>query len=70
MVIGMVLIKWEKPKNAFFDVSNGNSRFSLGAGLNFTFLKTNDAFFDYAVVVEPHSVSQGLIHVFTYAFNF
>ena len=48
----------------------GNSRFSLGAGLNFTFLKTNDAFFDYAVVVEPHSVSQGLIHVFTYAFNF
>ena len=26
--------------------------------------------FDYAVVVEPHSVSQGLIHVFTYAFNF
>ena len=25
---------------------------------------------DYAVVVEPHSVSQGLIHVFTYAFDF
>ena len=48
----------------------GNSRFSLGAGLNFTFLKLNDAFFDYAVVVEPHSVSQGMIHVFTYAFNF
>ena len=32
--------------------------------------KKNDAYFDYAVVVEPHSVSQGLIHVFTYAFNF
>ena len=48
----------------------GNSRFSLGAGLNFTFLKINDAFFDYAVVIEPHSVSQGMIHVFTYAFNF
>ncbi len=49
---------------------DGNSRFSLGAGLNFTFLKKNDAYFDYAVVVEPHSVSQGLIHVFTYAFDF
>ena len=54
----------------FIRAGFGNSRFSLGAGLNFTFLKTNDAFFDYAVVVEPHSVSQGLIHVFTYAFNF
>ena len=48
----------------------GNSRFSLGAGLNFTFLNLNDAFFDYAVVIEPHSASQGMIHVFTYAFNF
>ena len=48
----------------------GNSRFSLGAGLNFTFLNLNDAFFDYAVVIEPHSGSQGIIHVFTYAFNF
>ncbi|GIT57441.1 MAG: hypothetical protein Ct9H300mP18_08700 [Candidatus Neomarinimicrobiota bacterium] len=36
--------------------------------MNFTFLKKKDAYFDYAVVVEPHSVSQGLIHVFTYAF--
>ena len=48
----------------------GNSRFSVGAGLNFTFLNLNDAFFDYAVVIEPHSGSQGIIHVFTYAFNF
>ena len=47
----------------------GNSRFSLGAGLNFTFLNLNDAFFDYAVVIEPHSASQGMIHVFTYEFN-
>ena len=57
-------------ENDFVRGGFGNSRFSLGAGLNFTFLKINDAFFDYAVVIEPHSVSQGMIHVFTYAFNF
>jgi len=57
-------------ENYFIRGGFGNSRFSLGAGLNFTFLKINDAFFDYAVVIEPHSVSQGMIHVFTYAFNF
>ena len=57
-------------ENYFIRGGFGNSRFSLGAGLNFTFLNLNDAFFDYAVVIEPHSVSQGMIHVFTYAFNF
>ena len=57
-------------KNYFLRGGFGNSRFSFGAGMNFTFLKLNDALFDYAVVIEPHSVSQGMIHVFTYAFNF
>ena len=57
-------------ENYFVRGGFGNSRFSLGAGLNFTFLNLNDAFFDYAVVIEPHSASQGMIHVFTYAFNF
>jgi hypothetical protein len=57
-------------ENYFIRGGFGNSQFSLGAGLNFTFLNLNDAFFDYAVVIEPHSVSQGMIHVFTYAFNF
>ena len=57
-------------ENYFIRGGFGNSRFSLGAGLNFTFLNLNDAFFDYAVVIEPHSASQGIIHVFTYAFNF
>ena len=57
-------------ENYFLRGGFGNSRFSVGAGMNFTFLKLNDAFFDYAVVIEPHSVSQGMIHVFTYAFNF
>ena len=57
-------------ENYFLRGGFGNSRFSIGAGMNFTFLKLNDAIFDYAVVIEPHSVSQGMIHVFTYAFNF
>ena len=57
-------------ENYFIRGGFGNSRYSLGAGLNFTFLNLNDAFFDYAVVIEPHSASQGMIHVFTYAFNF
>ena len=57
-------------ENYFIRGGFGNSQFSLGAGLNFTFLNLNDAFFDYAVVIEPHSASQGMIHVFTYAFNF
>jgi len=57
-------------ENYFIRGGFGNSRFSLGAGFNFTFLNLNDAFFDYAVVIEPHSASQGMIHVFTYAFNF
>ena len=62
--------EYRMEENYFIRAGFGNNRFSLGAGLNFTFLKLNDAFFDYAVVVEPHSVSQGMIHVFTYAFNF
>jgi len=57
-------------ENYFIRGGFGNSRYSLGAGLNFTFLNLNDAFFDYAVVIEPYSGSQGMIHVFTYAFNF
>ena len=62
--------EYRMEENYFIRAGFGNNRFSLGAGLNFTFLKLNDAFFDYALVVEPHSVSQGMIHVFTYAFNF
>ena len=62
--------EYRMEENYFIRAGFGNNRFSLGAGLNFTFLKLNDAFFDYAVVVEPHSVSQGMIHVCTYAFNF
>ena len=72
-ILGMTMRfggEYHLSENYFIRGGFGNSRFSLGAGLNFTFLKLNDAFFDYAVVIEPHSASQGMIHVFTYAFNF
>ena len=72
-ILGMTMRfggEYHLSENYFIRGGFGNSRFSLGAGLNFTFLNLNDAFFDYAVVIEPHSVSQGMIHVFTYAFNF
>jgi hypothetical protein len=72
-ILGMTMRfggEYRLSENYFIRGGFGNSRFSLGAGLNFTFLNLNDAFFDYAVVIEPYSVSQGMIHVFTYAFNF
>ena len=72
-ILGMTLRfggEYHLSENYFIRGVFGNSRFSVGAGLNFTFLNLNDAFFDYAVVIEPHSGSQGIIHVFTYAFNF
>jgi len=72
-ILGMTMRfggEYQISENYFIRGGFGNSRFSLGAGLNFTFLNLNDAFFDYAVVIEPHSASQGMIHVFTYAFNF
>jgi len=72
-ILGMTMRfggEYQISENYFIRGGFGTSRFSLGAGLNFTFLHLNDAFFDYAVVIEPHSASQGMIHVFTYAFNF
>ena len=72
-ILGMTMRfggEYQLSENYFIRGGFGNSRFSLGAGFNFTFLNLNDAFFDYAVVIEPHSASQGMIHVFTYAFNF
>ena len=72
-ILGMTMRfggEYHLSENNFIRGGFGNSRFSLGAGFNFTFLNLNDAFFDYAVVIEPHSASQGMIHVFTYAFNF
>ena len=72
-ILGMTMRfggEYQLSEHYFIRGGFGNSRFSLGAGFNFTFLNLNDAFFDYAVVIEPHSASQGMIHVFTYAFNF
>ncbi|MEE8437033.1 MAG: PorV/PorQ family protein [Candidatus Neomarinimicrobiota bacterium] len=45
----------------------GNGRIAVGAGLDWSFLKLNDAHLDYAFVLEAPA---GLAHVFTYAFSF
>jgi hypothetical protein len=45
----------------------GNQRMAVGVGLNWSFLKQNDARLDYAFVLETPA---GVAHVFTYAFHF
>ncbi len=51
----------------FLRVGYGNSRASVGAGLNWTFAQKNDAYLDYAFVIEYPA---GSAHIFTYAFHF
>lgn len=54
-------------KNYFFRSGYGNGRIGVGAGMNFSFIKTNDAFLDYAMVTE---LPAGMAHIITYAFHF
>ncbi|MBT3216531.1 MAG: PorV/PorQ family protein [Candidatus Marinimicrobia bacterium] len=51
----------------FLRAGYGNSRASLGAGLNWSFLNQNDAYLDYAFVIEYPA---GSGHIFTYAIHF
>lgn len=51
----------------FLRVGYGNSRASVGAGLNWSFAQENDAHLDYAFVIEYPA---GSAHIFTYAFQF
>ncbi|MDP6789863.1 MAG: PorV/PorQ family protein [Candidatus Marinimicrobia bacterium] len=51
----------------FLRVGYGNSRASVGAGLNWSFAQKNDAYLDYAFVIEYPA---GSAHIFTYAFHF
>lgn len=53
--------------NYFLRLGYGNSRAAVGLGLNWSFLGTNDAFLDYAFVIEYPA---GSAHIFTYAFHF
>ncbi|NOZ04633.1 MAG: PorV/PorQ family protein [FCB group bacterium] len=52
--------------NYFLRAGVGNSRIAIGGGLNYTVLKQNDAYLDYAFVLE---LPVGAAHVFTVAFN-
>lgn len=51
----------------FLRLGYGNSRAAVGLGLNWSFMGNNDAFLDYAFVIEYPA---GSAHVFTYAFHF
>ena len=53
--------------NYYFRAGLGNRRMSVGVGIDWSFLKENDARLDYAFVFENPA---GLAHVFTYAFSF
>ena len=53
--------------NYYFRAGLGNRRMSVGFGIDWSFLKENDARLDYAFVFENPA---GAAHVFTYAFSF
>jgi len=54
-------------KNYYFRSGLGNGRIGIGGGMNFSFLKKNDAFLDYALVVE---LPTGFAHIISYVFHF
>jgi len=57
-------------ENYYLRTGIGNGRLAVGLGMNYTFIKKQDAFLDYALVIEPATMTTGLTHVFTYAFHF
>jgi len=57
-------------ENYFLRAGIGNGHLAVGLGMNYTFIKKQDAFLDYALVIEPATMTTGLTHVFTYAFHF
>lgn len=54
-------------ENYYFRAGLGNRRMSIGVGLDWSFLKENDARLDYAFVFENPA---GAAHIFTYAISF
>ena len=60
-------VEYTYRKNYFFRGGYGNGRIGVGAGMNFSFLKKNDAFLDYAMISE---LPAGMAHIITYAFHF
>ncbi len=60
-------VEYKYKKNYFLRGGYGNGRVGIGGGMNFSFMNKNDAFLDYALVVEPPT---GFAHVISYAFHF
>ena len=53
--------------NYYFRAGLGNRRMSVGVGLDWSFIKENNARLDYAFVFENPA---GAAHIFTYAISF
>ena len=60
-------VEYTYRKNYFFRGGYGNGRIGVGAGMNFSFINTNDAFLDYAMIAE---FPAGMAHIITYVFHF
>ncbi|MDP7512727.1 MAG: PorV/PorQ family protein [Candidatus Marinimicrobia bacterium] len=60
-------VEYTYRKNYFFRGGYGNGRIGVGGGMNFSFIKKNDAFLDYAMIAE---LPAGVAHIITYAFHF
>ena len=60
-------VEYTYRKNYFFRGGYGNGRLGAGGGMNFSFLKKNDAFLDYALIAE---LAGGVAHIVSYAFHF
>ncbi len=60
-------VEYKYKKNYYFRSGLGNGRIGAGIGMNFSFMKKNDAFLDYALIVEGPT---GFAHIISYAFHF
>ncbi len=60
-------VEYTYRNNYFFRGGYGNGKFGVGGGINFLFLQENDAYLDYAMIIES---LVGTTHIISYAFVF
>lgn len=60
-------VEYKYKNNYYFRTGLGNGRIGAGGGMNFSFIEKNDAFLDYALIVEAPA---GFAHIISYAFHF
>ena len=62
-----IIREYQYLENYYFRAGLGNRRMSIGVGLDWSFIKENNARLDYAFVFENPA---GAAHIFTYAISF